>query len=121
MGEGLLLKYQLFQMSVDLKNARFLFERIPGQPLFYVSERNFIQGELFKITDTPWYNAWTQDKTFVYDNVIYAPFMAGDRHGVNNLHVAWVRSGDDGKTLDNAEWLTDLHENYPTRKLTITA
>ena len=32
MGEGLLLKYQLFQMSVDLK-CRFLFERIPGQPL----------------------------------------------------------------------------------------
>lgn len=94
-------------------NARFLFERIPGQPLFYVSE-DFIQGELFKITDTPWYNAWTQDKTFVYDNVIYAPFMAGDRHGVNNLHVAWVRSGDDGKTWTTPEWLTDLHENYPT-------
>ncbi|EHN7825150.1 peptidase S74, partial [Escherichia coli] len=70
--------------------------------------------ELFKITDTPWYNAWTQDKTFVYDNVIYAPFMAGDRHGVNNLHVAWVRSGDDGKTWTTPEWLTDLHENYPT-------
>ena len=47
MGEGLLLKYQLFQMSVEFKNARFLFERIPGQPLFYVSE-DFIQGELFK-------------------------------------------------------------------------
>ncbi|MDK6763635.1 endosialidase catalytic beta-propeller domain-containing protein, partial [Escherichia coli] len=51
---------------------------------------------------------------FVYDNVIYAPFMAGDRHGVNNLHVAWVRSGDDGKTWTTPEWLTDLHENYPT-------
>ncbi|WP_284344295.1 endosialidase catalytic beta-propeller domain-containing protein, partial [Escherichia coli] len=43
-----------------------------------------------------------------------APFMAGDRHGVNNLHVAWVRSGDDGKTWTTPEWLTDLHENYPT-------
>lgn len=94
-------------------NTRFVYERIPGQPLFYASE-DFIQGELFKITDTPWYNAWTQDKTFVYDNVIYAPFMAGDRHGVNNLHVAWVRSGDDGKTWTTPEWLTDLHENYPT-------
>lgn len=94
-------------------NTRFVYERIPGQPLFYASE-DFIQGELFKITDTPWYNAWTQDKTFVYDNVIYAPFMAGDRHGVNNLHVAWVRSGDDGRTWTTPEWLTDLHENYPT-------
>lgn len=94
-------------------NTRFVYERIPGQPLFYASE-DFIQGQLFKITDTPWYNAWTQDKTFVYDNVIYAPFMAGDRHGVNNLHVAWVRSGDDGKTWTTPEWLTDLHENYPT-------
>lgn len=94
-------------------NTRFVYERIHGQPLFYASE-DFIQGELFKITDTPWYNAWTQDKTFVYDNVIYAPFMAGDRHGVNNLHVAWVRSGDDGKTWTTPEWLTDLHENYPT-------
>lgn len=93
-------------------NTRFVYERIPGQPLFYASE-DFIQGELFKITDTPWYNAWTQDKTFVYDNVIYAPFMAGDRHGVNNLHVAWVRSGDDGKTWTTPEWLTDLHESYP--------
>ena len=94
-------------------NTRFVYERIPGQPLFYASE-DFIQGQLFKITDTPWYNAWTQDKTFVYDNVIYAPFMAGDRHGVNNLHVAWVRSGDDGKTWTTPEWLTDLHENYTT-------
>lgn len=94
-------------------NTRFVYERIPDQPLFYASE-DFIQGELFKITDTPWYNAWTQDKTFVYDNVIYAPFMAGDRHGVNNLHVAWVRSGDDGRTWTTPEWLTDLHENYPT-------
>ncbi|RIC93744.1 hypothetical protein D1901_01460 [Escherichia coli] len=112
-GRGLTFKVSTLPDVSRFKNARFLFERIPGQPLFYVSE-DFIQGELFKITDTPWYNAWTQDKTFVYDNVIYAPFMAGDRHGVNNLHVAWVRSGDDGKTWTTPEWLTDLHENYPT-------
>ncbi|HAW7535526.1 TPA: peptidase S74, partial [Escherichia coli] len=112
-GRGLTFKVSTLPDVSRFKNARFLFERIPGQPLFYASE-DFIQGELFKITDTPWYNAWTQDKTFVYDNVIYAPFMAGDRHGVNNLHVAWVRSGDDGKTWTTPEWLTDLHENYPT-------
>ncbi|EGD0141519.1 peptidase S74, partial [Escherichia coli] len=112
-GLGLTFKVSTLPDVSRFKNARFLFERIPGQPLFYASE-DFIQGELFKITDTPWYNAWTQDKTFVYDNVIYAPFMAGDRHGVNNLHVAWVRSGDDGKTWTTPEWLTDLHENYPT-------
>lgn len=53
MGEGLLLKYQHLPDVSRFKNARFLFERIPGQPLFYVSE-DFIQGELFKITDTPW-------------------------------------------------------------------
>ncbi|HAJ5341616.1 TPA: peptidase S74, partial [Escherichia coli] len=112
-GRGLTFKVSTLPDVSRFKNARFLFERIPGQPLFYASE-DFIQGELFKITDTPWYNAWTQDKTFVYDNVIYAPFMAGDRHGVNNLHVAWVRSGDDGRTWTTPEWLTDLHENYPT-------
>ncbi|HBH9427529.1 TPA: peptidase S74, partial [Escherichia coli] len=112
-GRGLTFKVSTLPDVSRFKNARFLFERIPGQPLFYASE-DFIQGELFKITDTPWYNAWTQDKTFVYDNVIYAPFMAGDRHGVNNLHVAWVRSGDDGKTWTTPEWLTDLHKNYPT-------
>nr|WP_280113219.1 phage tailspike protein [Escherichia coli] len=112
-GRGLTFKVSTLPDVSRFKNARFLFERIPGQPLFYASE-DFIQGELFKITDTPWYNAWTQDKMFVYDNVIYAPFMAGDRHGVNNLHVAWVRSGDDGKTWTTPEWLTDLHENYPT-------
>ncbi|HBL7285675.1 TPA: peptidase S74, partial [Escherichia coli] len=99
-GRGLTFKVSTLPDVSRFKNARFLFERIPGQPLFYASE-DFIQGELFKITDTPWYNAWTQDKMFVYDNVIYAPFMAGDRHGVNNLHVAWVRSGDDGKTWMN--------------------
>ncbi|BET44024.1 endosialidase catalytic beta-propeller domain-containing protein [Atlantibacter hermannii] len=94
-------------------NARFVYERIPGQPLYYVSDE-FIQGELFKITDTPFYNSWPQDKSFVYNNVIFVPFMAGDRHGVNNLRVCWVRSGDDGQTWSMPEWLTDLHPNYPT-------
>nr|MDN1587805.1 peptidase S74 [Escherichia coli] len=37
-------------------NTRFVYERIPGQPLYYASEE-FVQGELFKITDTPYYNA----------------------------------------------------------------
>lgn len=94
-------------------NTRFVYERIPGQPLYYVSDE-FVQGELIKITDTPYYNAWPQDKAFVYDDVIYCPFMASDRHGVSRLHVSWVRSGDDGQTWTTPEWLTDLHPNYPT-------
>lgn len=94
-------------------NTRFVYERIPGQPLYYASEE-FVQGELFKITDTPYYNAWPQDKAFVYDDVIYCPFMASDRHGVSRLHVSWVRSGDDGQTWTTPEWLTDLHPDYPT-------
>lgn len=94
-------------------NTRFVYERIPGQPLYYASEE-FVQGELFKITDTPYYNAWPQDKAFVYDNVIYAPYMGSDRHGVSRLHVSWVKSGDDGQTWSTPEWLTDLHPDYPT-------
>lgn len=94
-------------------NTRFVYERIPGQPLYYVSEE-FVQGELFKITDTPYYNAWPQDKAFVYENVIYAPYMGSDRHGVSRLHVSWVKSGDDGQTWSTPEWLTDLHPEYPT-------
>lgn len=94
-------------------NTRFVYERIPGQPLYYVSEE-FVQGELFKITDTPYYNAWPQDKAFVYENVIYAPYMGSDRHGVSRLHVSWVKSGDDGQTWSTPEWLTDLHPDYPT-------
>lgn len=117
MGEGLLLKYQLFQMSVDLKMLVF-YLREYRVSLFYVSE-DFIQGELFKITDTPWYNAWTQDKTFVYDNVIYAPFMAGDRHGVNNLHVAWVRSEMTGRPGQRRNGLQIYMKTIP--QLTITA
>lgn len=94
-------------------NARFKFDRIVDQPLYYISD-GYLQGKLIKITDTPNYNAWPQDKAFVYDNVIYCPYMAGERHGVSGLHVAWVRSGDDGQTWTTPEWLTDLHPNYPT-------
>lgn len=110
-GRNLTFKVTTLPDISKFKNAAFVYERIAGQPLTYVSE-GFFNGGLTKVTDTPFYNAWTQDKTFVYDNVIYAPFMAGDRHGVNNLHVAWVRSGDDGKTWSMPEWLTPIHEDY---------
>lgn len=94
-------------------NTRFVWERLAGQPLYYVS-KGFINGELYKITDNPYYNAWPQDKAFVYENVIYAPYMGSDRHGVSRLHVSWVKSGDDGQTWSTPEWLTDLHPDYPT-------
>ncbi|EGY1267432.1 peptidase S74, partial [Escherichia coli] len=43
-GRGLTFKVSTLPDVSRFKNARFLFERIPGQPLFYVSE-DFIQGE----------------------------------------------------------------------------
>ncbi|AFU62742.1 tail fiber protein [Escherichia phage phAPEC8] len=110
-GRNLTFKVTTLPDISKFKNAAFVYERIVGQPLTYVSE-GFFDGNLTKITDTPFYNAWTQDKTFVYDNVIYAPFMAGERHGVQNLHVAWVKSGDDGQTWSMPEWLTPIHPDY---------
>ena len=110
-GKGLTFKVTALPDLSRFHNAAFKYERLAGQPLTYVSEGYFEAG-LTKITDTPFYNAWTQDKSFVYDNVIYAPFMAGERHGVQNLHVAWVRSGDDGQTWTMPEWLTPIHPNY---------
>ena len=110
-GRGLTYKVSQLPDISKFKNAAFVYERVAGQPLTYVAD-GFFNSSLTKVTDTPFYNAWTQDKTFVYDHVIYAPFMAGERHGVQNLHVAWVRSGDDGQTWSMPEWLTPIHADY---------
>lgn len=111
-GKGKTFKVSQLPDIKRFRNAAFKYERVSGQPLNYVSE-GYFEASLTKVTDTPFYNAWAQDKSFVYEDVIYAPFMAGERHGVQNLHVAWVRSGDDGQTWTMPEWLTPISPQYP--------
>ncbi|HDL5244815.1 TPA: hypothetical protein PXB26_002503, partial [Mannheimia haemolytica] len=61
-----------------------------------------------------YYTAWTQDKAFVHNGVIYAPFMLAFRHGYDDLRIAWVKSFDNGNTWTTPEILMDYHPQNPT-------
>ncbi|WP_458118803.1 phage tail protein [Mannheimia haemolytica] len=79
----------------------------------YLSE-DYYKTDLSQITRTGYYTAWTQDKAFVHNGVIYAPFMLACRHGYDDLRIAWVRSFDNGNTWTTPEILMDYHPQNPT-------
>ncbi|MDW0617951.1 endosialidase catalytic beta-propeller domain-containing protein [Mannheimia haemolytica] len=75
---------------------------------------DYMRGDVAQITRTGHYTAWTQDKAFVHENVIYAPFMLGFRHGYDDMRIAWTRSFDGGATWDSPTILVDYHAQNPT-------
>lgn len=79
----------------------------------YLSD-DFLKMDCAQITRTGHYTGWTQNKTFVHNSTIYAPFMLAFRHGYDNLRVAWVKSFDNGETWTTPEILLDYHEQNPT-------
>ncbi|MDW0656614.1 endosialidase catalytic beta-propeller domain-containing protein, partial [Mannheimia haemolytica] len=79
----------------------------------YLSE-DYYKADLSQITRTGYYTAWTQDKAFVHNGVIYAPFMLAFRHGYDDLRIAWVKSFDNGNTWTTPEILMDYHPQNPT-------
>ncbi|MGR6980798.1 endosialidase catalytic beta-propeller domain-containing protein [Testudinibacter sp. P27/CKL/0425] len=108
-GLGLVVNINHRQVpAANMHNVAYCYNGIE-----YVSP-DFLRGDVAQITRTGYYTAWTQDKTFVHDNVIYAPFMLGFRHGYDDMRVAWVRSFDGGSTWDAPSILVDYHPNNPT-------
>ncbi|MDW0617379.1 endosialidase catalytic beta-propeller domain-containing protein, partial [Mannheimia haemolytica] len=79
----------------------------------YLSE-DYYKVDLSQITRTGYYTAWTQDKAFVHNGVMYAPFMLASRHSYDDLRIAWVRSFDNGNTWTTPEILMDYHPQNPT-------
>jgi len=86
---------------------------VTGGTLHYATE-DYRKIRKSKISNTIDYTAWTQDKCFEYNGVIYAPYQMSTQHTSVGQRIVWSRSFDKGNTWTQPEVILDAAIN-PSR------
>ncbi|MAX53468.1 MAG: hypothetical protein CMH22_15945 [Methylophaga sp.] len=90
---------------IRFKNANFLVDSIE------YPTSDYLNGEISKITSTPFYTTWTENKAFTFQNRIFVPFQMAHGHTYDTTRIAWVTSFDNGNTYSAPEIILDQHPN----------
>ncbi|WP_201272558.1 endosialidase catalytic beta-propeller domain-containing protein, partial [Sinorhizobium meliloti] len=75
---------------------------------------DFMRLELSKISSTPFYADWTQDKACTHKNKLIVPFQLAHGHTYDTTRIVWTISFDDGNTFSAPEIILDKHSNPAT-------
>lgn len=70
---------------------------------------DFIGLELSKISSTPFYSDWVQDKACTHKNKIIVPFQMAHGHTFDTTRIVWTISFDNGETFSAPEIILDQH------------
>lgn len=109
--DGCGLRFRVSNLPVDFSrftNASFVFN---GQD--YRTD-DFMDVTRYRITKTPTYTAWAQDKSCQHNGAWMVPFQLAHGHTYDTTRIAWSRSYDKGQTWEVPEILLDVHPSSPT-------
>lgn len=70
---------------------------------------DFMRLELSKISSTPFYSDWAQDKACTHKNKIIVPFQMAHGHTYDTTRIVWTISFDGGETFSAPEIILDQH------------